>query len=164
MYRFRTDMAAAGLGEPLFEAAGRSLDARGLFVRQGTLIDASLMAAAVAEPRRQPGGGRSKADPEACWAKKGTKATFGYKLRIGVEQGSGLVRAARLTAAAVADCNVGPDPAGRRGRGICRHRIRQRHHARARGVGGHHQRRHAPAEPASSSVGGGQGPQRCHWG
>jgi len=107
--RFRCDVAAAGLGEAIFEAVGRSLDARGLIVRQGTLIDASLMTAAVAEPRRQPGGGASKADPEARWAKKGDKATFGYKLHIAVDQGSGLVRAARLTAAVVADCTVGPD-------------------------------------------------------
>ena len=87
----------------------RGLDARGLVVRQGTLIDASLIAAAVAEPRRQPGGGTSPVDPEASWAKKGSKATFGYKLHIAVDQGSGLVRAARLTNARVADCTVGPD-------------------------------------------------------
>lgn len=106
--RFRADLVEAGLGEKLFEAAGRSFDAKGLLVRQGTLIDASLVSAAVAEPRKQPGGGTSKVDPEATWAKKGHKATFGYKLHIAVDQGSGLVRQARLTRATVADCIVGP--------------------------------------------------------
>lgn len=107
--RFRSDVAAAGLGEMLLQAVGRSFDAKGLIVRQGTLIDASLMTAAAAEPRKQPGGGTSKVDPQARWAKKGSKATFGYKLHIAVDQGSGLVRAARVTASTVADCTVGPD-------------------------------------------------------
>lgn len=107
--RFRIDMAEASLGEALFASVGRSLDARGLLVRQGTLIDASLMQAAVAEPRKQPGGGVSPVDPEAVWAKKGNAATFGYKLHVGVDQGSGLVRDARITPANVADCTIGPD-------------------------------------------------------
>lgn len=107
--RFRLDLVEAGLGEQLFEAAGRSLDAKGFLVRQGTLIDASLVSAAVAEPRKQPGGGTSKVDPEASWAKKGQKATFGYKLHIAVDHGSGLVRQARLTLATVADCTLGPE-------------------------------------------------------
>lgn len=107
--RFRSDLAVRSLGEDLFEAVGKSLDARGLLVRQGTLIDASLISAAVAEPRKQPGGGVSMVDPEASWAKKGSVATFGYKLHIAVDQGSGLVRAARVTGARVADCTVGPD-------------------------------------------------------
>lgn len=107
--RFRSDIATASLGELLFAAVGRCLDARGLLVRQGTLIDASLIQAAVAEPRKQPGGGVSSIDPEAVWAKKGSKATFGYKLHIAVDQGSGLVRAVRVTQANVADCTIGPD-------------------------------------------------------
>ena len=106
--RFRTALAAQSLGEALFEAIGRSLDARGLIVRQGTLIDASLMSAAAAEPRKQPGGGTSRVDPEAQWAKKGNKAVFGYKLHIAVDQGSGLVRAVRFTSSRVADCTIGP--------------------------------------------------------
>lgn len=113
--RFRSLLAEARdrdgrpVMERVFAEAGRALDARGLVVRQGTLIDASLMPAAAAEPARQPGGGRSRVDPEAVWAKKGSKAVFGYKLHVAVDQGSGLVREARLTPANVADCTVGPD-------------------------------------------------------
>jgi transposase, IS5 family len=107
--RFRCDMAAAKLGEAVFLAAGQSLAARGMIVREGTLIDASLIPAAVAEPRKQPGGGVSAVDPEAVWAKKGSKAVFGYKLHIAVDKGSLLIRAARLTPANVADCTLGPD-------------------------------------------------------
>lgn len=107
--RFRADMAAARLGEAVFAAAGQSLANRGMIVREGTLIDASLIPAAVAEPRRQPGGGMSKIDPDAVWTKKGRKAVFGYKLHIAVDKGSQLVRAARLTRANVADCTLGPE-------------------------------------------------------
>lgn len=75
--RFRSDLAAAGLGEAVFASVGRSLGDKGLIVRQGTLIDASLIQAAVAEPRKQKGGGVSALDPEAVWAKQGLKAVFG---------------------------------------------------------------------------------------
>lgn len=103
------DGAGGSLMEAVFAETCRALDARGLMVRQGTLIDASLMASAAAEPRKQKGGGRSRVDPEAVWAKKGAKAVFGYKLHVAVDQGSGLVREARVTSANVADCVVGPD-------------------------------------------------------
>jgi IS5 family transposase len=106
---FRCDRAAHDPVEALFAAVGRSLDSSGLLVRQGTLIDASLIAAAAAEPRRQPGGGVSRVGPEAEWVKKGSKTTFGYKLHIAVDQSSGLVRAARFTTARVANCTIGPD-------------------------------------------------------
>jgi IS5 family transposase len=107
--RFRGDLAMADLGEALFAATTQMLGAKGFLVRSGTLIDASLIAAAVAEPHKQPGGGVSTLDPDAVWAKKGAKATFGYKLHVAVDQGSGLVRAAHLTRANVADCTLGPD-------------------------------------------------------
>jgi len=40
-------LAAHGLAEALFEEVGRQLDAKGLIVRKGTLIDATLLEAAV---------------------------------------------------------------------------------------------------------------------
>ncbi len=47
IWRFRQELAAHGLAEALFEEINRQLDARGLIVRQGTLIDATLLQAAV---------------------------------------------------------------------------------------------------------------------
>src|SRR5512132_2703835 len=43
IWRFRQELAAHGLAEALFEEINRQLDARGLIVRQGTLIDATLL-------------------------------------------------------------------------------------------------------------------------
>lgn len=45
-------------------------------------------------------------DPEASWAKKGGRRYFGYKGHLGVDQGSRIIRKAKLTTAAVADTCV----------------------------------------------------------
>ena len=107
--RFRQQLVRRGLAEVVFAEVGRQLEAQGLTVKTGSLIDATVIAAAAAEPAKQKGGGRSKADPEARWTKQGGKARFGYKLHVAVDQGSGLVRGARLTPANVNEITVGPE-------------------------------------------------------
>lgn len=109
--RFRSELVSRGLDRLLFDAVAGQLEARGLILKQGTLIDASLIRSAAAEPPKSaPEGGRtSPTDPDARWAKKNGKATFGYKLHVAVDQRSGLVRAAEVTAANVNDCERGPD-------------------------------------------------------
>jgi IS5 family transposase len=107
--RFRQQLVRRGLAEPVFVEVNRQLEAKGLMVKTGSLIDATLIAAAAAEPPKQKGGGRSEADPDARWAKQGSKARFGYKLHVAVDQGSGLVRGARLTPANVNEITVGPE-------------------------------------------------------
>lgn len=106
--RFRSLLAEHGLAEQLFALVERQLDARGLMVKAGTLIDATLIDAAAAEPHRQKGGGRSQADPDARWMKRPDgSARFGYKLHIAVDHGSNIVRRAILTPANVADVDKG---------------------------------------------------------
>ena len=106
--RFRSLLAERGLAEGLFAEVERQLDARGLMVKAGTLIDATVIDAAAAEPPRQKGGGRSKADPDAAWIKHAPgKARFGYKLHAALDHGSGIVRRARVTPANVAEVTVG---------------------------------------------------------
>jgi IS5 family transposase len=108
--RFRSDLVRHGLDRLVFAAVSGQLEARGLIVKQGTLIDASLIrSAAGAPPVSAADGGRvSPVDPDARWAKKGNKATFGYKLHVAVDGDSGLVRAAEVTSANVNDCVLGP--------------------------------------------------------
>ena len=63
--RFRTQLTTAGLAEPLFAAVEEQLAARGVLVQQGTLVDATLVAAQVRPTQRwghwrgqPPGPGR----------------------------------------------------------------------------------------------------------
>jgi transposase, IS5 family len=102
IWRFRQKLAKAGLAEALFAEVGRQLDARGLIVRKGTLIDATLVAAAVTPPKGNAGE-VSERDPEAGWTKKNGKSHFGYKAHIAVDEGSEIIREAILTAADVHD-------------------------------------------------------------
>lgn len=50
--RFRKALGEAGLSEAVFEAVTGQIDERGLLLRQGTLIDASLVEAQVKRPKK----------------------------------------------------------------------------------------------------------------
>ena len=85
-------------------SAVSDLQARGLVVRSGTLMDATLVEAAVKKPSRAAGpGARGAADPDADWTMKNGRSHYGYKAHVGVDQGSGLIRRAELTSAKVSD-------------------------------------------------------------
>jgi IS5 family transposase len=105
--RFRQSLQ--GQAEAVLTAVNRQLDEHGLILRRGTLIDVSLIRAAAAEPPKQKGGGRSSVDTDASWMKRGTVATFGYKLHVGVDRDTLLVRSAKLTPANVADISMAPE-------------------------------------------------------
>jgi IS5 family transposase len=104
--RFRNRLVAAGLMERLFAEFDHQLEARGLVLKQGTMIDASIIEAATTRP---PHGGDEEAlDPDARFAKKAGKpgAAYGYKAHIGVDCGTRLIRAAKLTPANVNETEV----------------------------------------------------------
>jgi IS5 family transposase len=100
--RFRTELTRRGLAERLLAELNRQLDARGLMVKAGTLIDASLVAADCRRPNKDaPSEGRSDAD--ASWNAMPEKPLFGDKRHLAVDHGSGLVRQAILTPGHVSD-------------------------------------------------------------
>jgi IS5 family transposase len=102
IWRFREELARRGLAERLLAEVNRQLDAKGLVLRRGTLIDATILEAAV----RPPGGDAgevSPRDPQAGWTKENGKSRFGYKAHVAVDEGSGIVRAAVMTPADVHD-------------------------------------------------------------
>ena len=88
----------------------QQLAARGLLVAppaavmQGTLLDATLVAAQVRRPRGGGAGAGSPRDPDAAWARRGPHARFGYKLHLGVD--ADLIRRAMLTPANVNETEV----------------------------------------------------------
>lgn len=108
--RFRSLLVERGLADPLFAEVTRQIEAQGLVIRTGTLIDATVFDAAATEPAKQKGGGCSAADPDARWMKRpdGT-ARFGYKLHAAVDLGSGIIRRAIITSANIADVDHGHD-------------------------------------------------------
>ena len=105
--RFRAAVDAQGLSARLFEVLAAQLDAQGLVVKQGTLLDATLVAAQVRRPPLAEGrGAPSRTDPEAAWTRRGARSHFGYKVHLGVDADTGVVRRAVLTPANVAESDV----------------------------------------------------------
>ena len=71
---------------------------RGLSLRQGTIVDATLISAPSSTKNKD-----GKRDPEMHQTKKGNQYYFGAKAHIGVDDESGLVHSVVVTAANVAD-------------------------------------------------------------
>lgn len=102
--RFRLAAAKAGALERCFSEVNRQLDGRGLMLKKGTLMDASIVTATHKPPRRQDGmGAAHPREPGADWTGKNGKSFFGYKLHVGVDEGSGLIRRAVFTPARTTD-------------------------------------------------------------
>ena len=107
--RFRGRLTAEGLAEPVMREISRQLEAKGMMVKCGTIIDASVVEAAVRRPARinEP----SATDPEAnCLSHGKDKNRFGYKSHVAVDQGSGLIRKALMTPASTHDSTPGLPP------------------------------------------------------
>src|SRR5512143_1787237 len=83
--RFRLALVAAGLPERSFAELDRQLEAEGLFVKSGTLIDASLIEADVKRPPTEEGEVAER-DPDAGFTRRGQKSFFGYKAHIAVDR------------------------------------------------------------------------------
>ena len=89
------------LGRALFDEMAAILTERGLLLRQGTIVDATLIAA----PPSVKNQTRTR-DPKMKQAKKGNQWYFGMKAHIGVDVASGCVHLADMTSANVHDVVV----------------------------------------------------------
>jgi IS5 family transposase len=101
--RFRNQLGEQNLAQKLFAEFGRQLEMRGLVLKQGTMIDASLL-----ETPFRPGsqnGARRPVDPDAATtARKGKPGgLYGYKMHAGVDYHSRLIRRVLMTPANVND-------------------------------------------------------------
>lgn len=101
--RFRGRLAERRLGDKLLRELNRQLDGKGLLVKHGTLVDASLVEAHSKPPRKDDSAPK---DPDATWTVKRGQPTYGYKLHVGVDADSGLIRKAEMTPANVHDTKV----------------------------------------------------------
>jgi len=108
--RFRHDAARTGVLEQCFAAVNEQLAAQGLVLRQGTMMDASVIRAKLRPPPMATGRGAVNVqEPDAGWTGRGGKTVLGYKAHIGVDQGSGLVRRLIVTGAGVYESEVADD-------------------------------------------------------
>jgi IS5 family transposase len=107
LLRFRHDCVAAGVLEKAFAEVNRQLDAKGLIVRKGTLMDATIITAASHRPAVEAGSKPSlEREPGATFTRKGGESFFGYRFHIGADKGSGLIRLLALTPAHINESTV----------------------------------------------------------
>jgi IS5 family transposase len=85
----------------------RQLEAKGLMLKRGTLIDATVVETAAARPSPAEAVA-DRVDPDAAFLKREGKggSSYGYKAHVAVDEGSLLVRVATLTPANVTDTEV----------------------------------------------------------
>lgn len=100
--RFRHLLERHQLAGPMLAAINELLRSKGLMLRAGTVVDATLIAAP--SSTKNAGGER---DPEMHQTKKGNNYYFGMKAHIGADAESGLVHTVIGTAANVNDVTQG---------------------------------------------------------
>jgi IS5 family transposase len=114
--RFRNQLHAKGLAKPLLDMINAQIEAGGLEIKAGIIVDASLVESSRRPRKRQDvveledgsGGHEVKTtysgDVEAAWTVKGGKAYYGYKAHVAVDAEMGFVLAGHATAANQPDC------------------------------------------------------------
>jgi transposase, IS5 family len=100
--RFRHLLEANNLSIQLLAAINATLATKGLLLKSGTVVDATLIAAPPSTKNRT-----GERDPEMHQTQKGNQWHFGMKAHIGVDADSGLVHTVIGTAANVNDVTQG---------------------------------------------------------
>ena len=91
---FRHLLEKHDLGEQIFETVKAHLSERGMTMRQGTIVDAALIAAPSSTKNKE-----GKRDLEMHQTKKGNQWYFGMKVHTGVDKDSGLIHSVETTSA-----------------------------------------------------------------
>ncbi len=102
--RFRHLLEANDLGRRLFEEVHRHLEANGLKLSTGTIVDATIIHA----PSSTKNADQAR-DPDMHQTRKGNQWYFGMKAHIGVDSKTKVIHAVGATAANVADSHLLPD-------------------------------------------------------
>src|SRR5246127_5580724 len=96
--RFRHLLEKHDLGGLMLEAVNVHLEAKGIRIATGTIVDATIIDAP-SSTKNQSG----ERDPEMHQTRKGTQWYFGLKAHIGVDSKEGVVHSVCTSAASVAD-------------------------------------------------------------
>jgi IS5 family transposase len=105
--RFRNRLIEENLTEKLFSEFDKQMEERGLVLKKGTMLDATLVAAAGSRPTF-PSDPQEASDPDARFTARDGKQglSYGYKAHVGVDQGTRIIRSAKLTPANVNETTV----------------------------------------------------------
>ena len=95
---FRHLLEEGRLGEGLMKEINRHLSSQGLRLREGTIVDASII-----EAPSSTKNGAGERDPQMRQTKKGNEWHFGMKVHIGVDAETGVVHSMSTTSANVHD-------------------------------------------------------------
>lgn len=158
LLKFRRLLERHDLGQQLFATVGQVLQARGLKVGTGTIVDATIISAP--SSTKNSSGER---DPQMHQTRKGQQGSFGMKAHIGVDVDSGLVHSVVGTAANVHDLTPvarllhGAETHVHADAGLYRHRVQGGPAGHRRRLAGGHAPRPAPA--TRSAHRGGPSPQ-----
>jgi transposase, IS5 family len=98
LLKFRRKLEEHKLTQAIFEQVNAHLGERGLLMREGTLVDATIIAAPPSTKNKD-----KARDPEMHQTKKGNQWHFGMKAHIGADADSGLVHSLHATAANESD-------------------------------------------------------------
>ena len=101
---FRHLLERHGLAVRIFDAVKAHLEAAGVLLRQGTIVDATIIAAPSSTKNE-----KGERDPDMHQTKKGNQWYFGMKAHIGVDAESGLVHTVAGTPANIADITKADD-------------------------------------------------------
>ncbi len=117
--RFRNALMELGISEKLFEEINRQIESHGLLVKEGAIVDATIVESArrprkvieiMAEDRNEeepdntpPPRITYSDDYDATWVKKGKKPYYGYKAHVVVDTHEGFILGGHITPAHVAD-------------------------------------------------------------
>ncbi|WP_339118463.1 IS5 family transposase [Halomonas sp. BMC6] len=101
LLRFRHLLEQHALTQRIFEEINAHLAEKGLFMREGTIVDATIVAAAPFTKNKA-----KQRDPEMKQTKKGNQWYFGMKAHIGVDAVTGLTHSVAATSANVADVTM----------------------------------------------------------
>jgi IS5 family transposase len=102
--RFRHLLEKHDLGGMMLDAVNVHLEARGIKIQTGTIVDATIIHAPSSTKNES-----KQRDPEMHQTKKGNQWYFGLKAHIGVDAKEGHVHSVATSAANVADMHMLPD-------------------------------------------------------
>ncbi len=91
---FRHLLEKHQLGQMILKEVNHHLQRKGLLLREGTIVDATIISAPTSTKNKE-----GKRDPEMHQTKKGNQWYFGMKMHIGVDETLGVIHSMETTAA-----------------------------------------------------------------